>query len=131
MKNRWIKSIFSGAVLLLLVFNNTFAQVPDGVISSLKTGNASALSEYFNQNIELVVLDKDDVYSKDQAKQLVQSFFNNNTAQRFNIIHQGGKDGAHYAIGNLTTNKGIFRVYFLIKVNGKESYIHQLRIEKQ
>jgi hypothetical protein len=131
MKNCWIKSIISGLVFFLFTGSMSFAQVPDGVILSLKTGNASTLSEYFNQNIELVVLDKDDVYSKDQAKQIVQSFFDANSAQRFAIIHQGGKDGAHYAIGNLTTNKGVFRVYFLLKTKGQEAYIHQLRIEKQ
>lgn len=130
MEKKWIKTFFA-ALVFFLVGVASHAQVPDEVILSLKTGNAATLSNYFNQNIELVVLDKDDVYSKDQAKQIVSSFFNANKAQRFTIIHQGGKEGAQYAIGNLITDKGIFRVYFLLKEKGKQSYIHQLRIEKQ
>ena len=107
------------------------AQVPDEVVLSLKTGNASKLSEYFNQNIEMVVLERDDVYSKAQAQQIVATFFNQYKAKGFTIIHQGGKEGARYAIGSLITNKGTFRVYFLVKDAGDKAYIHQLRIEKQ
>ena len=130
MKNNWLKTLIP---VLLFVFSGivSFAQIPDEVILSLKKGNATTLSNYFNQNIELVVLDKDDVYSKDQARQIVSSFFSNNPPQRFTIIHQGGKEGARYAIGNLTTPRGVFRVYFLLKENGEKLYIHQLRIEKQ
>ncbi len=108
-----------------------FAQMPDELVLSLKTGNASNLSSYFNENIELVVLDRDDVYSKAQAQQIVTSFFDQYEVQGFSIIHQGGKEGAKYAIGNLTTNNGTFRVYFLLKNDGSKAYIHQLRIEKQ
>jgi len=79
----------------------------------------------------MVVLEHDDVFSKAQAQQIVSDFFNRNKAQEFSIIHQGGKEGARYAIGNLVTNNGTFRVYFLLKDAGDKSFIHQLRIEKQ
>ncbi|WP_159522303.1 DUF4783 domain-containing protein [Sunxiuqinia indica] len=130
MENQSIKTITLGLFFTIATVVS-FAQVPDEVILSLKTGNASTLSNYFNDNIELVVLEKDDVYSKDQAKQIVANFFSSNTAQRFAIIHQGGKEGARYAIGNLTTQSGVYRVYFLLKEKGSQVYIHQLRIEKQ
>ncbi len=120
-------------VTVALVFSgiHLFAQIPDEIVSSLKSGNANKLSEYFNQNIEMVVLDNDDVYSKAQAQQIVSSFFSKNKAKGFSIIHQGGKDGSSYAIGNLSTSTGTFRVYFLIKEAQDKAYIHQLRIEKQ
>jgi len=130
MKNQWIKTLIP-ALIFFFTGIMSFAQVPDEVILSLKTGDASTLSNYFNENIELVVLDKDDVYSKEQAKQIVASFFSANSPQRFAIIHQGGKEGARYAIGNLTTTTGVFRVYFLLKEKGQKAYIHQFRIEKQ
>ena len=75
----------------------------------------AAVAEYFNQNVELVVLDNDNVYSKAQARQIVSNFFKNFTPKPngFSILHQGGKEGAKYVIGNLLTTKGNFRVYFL------------------
>lgn len=107
------------------------AQIPDEIISSFKTGDSKALSEYFNQNVELVVLENDNVYSKAQAQQIVGKFFNSNTPEGFTIVHQGGKEGAKYVIGNLKTNNGSFRIYFLLKTSSGKDYIHQLRIEKQ
>lgn len=116
---------------LIILSNQANAQVPDEIIQSLKAGDSKALSEYFNQNVEMVVLENDNVYSKAQAQQIVNKFFSNNTPESFNVIHQGGKEGAQYVIGNLVTNKGSFRVYFLLKKNNNKDYIHQLRIEKQ
>ncbi len=127
------KTVFTFIVFTLIVFvsNKLQAQVPEEIIQSLKTGNSKTLSEYFNQNVEMVVLENDNVYSKAQAQQIVGKFFSSNTPENFNIIHQGGKEGAQYVIGNLVTSKGTFRVYFLLKKNQGKDYIHQLRIEVQ
>jgi hypothetical protein len=115
----------------IILSNQLKAQVPDEIIQSFKTGDSKTLSEYFNQNVEMVVLDNDNVYSKAQAQQIVSKFFSNNTPENFNVIHQGGKEGAQYVIGNLITSTGNFRVYFLLKKNNGKEYIHQLRIEEQ
>ena len=50
-------------------------QIPDDIILSLKSGDAKLLSDYFNLNVELVILDNDNVYSKAQAQQIVGKFF--------------------------------------------------------
>ncbi len=116
---------------IMLVAGHAQAQIPDQILNSLKNGNSKTLAEYFNQNVELVVLENDNVYSKAQAQQIVSKFFSTNTPESFSIIHQGGKEGARYVIGNLKTNNGSFRVYFLLKTSNGKNYIHQLRIEKQ
>jgi len=132
MKNIQLKLIF--LLFVGLVLNNvSFAQgqIPDGIVVSIQNGNGAALAAYFNENVEMVVDSHDDVYSKSQAQQIVTEFFKSNKPKQFSIIHQGGKDGARYAIGSLTTNTGTFRVYFLLKNKDSISYIHQFRIEKQ
>ena len=109
-------------------------KIPKDIIIALQTGDAKLLSGYFNTNVELVVLDNDNVYSKAQAQQIVSNFFNNFTPVQenaFDIIHDSGKADAKYVIGKLKTEKGDFRVYFLLKRNSGKEYIHQLRIEKQ
>lgn len=116
---------------VLLFSNQAIAQVPDEIIQSLKSGDSKTLSAYFNQNVEMVVLENDNVYSKAQAQQIVNKFFSSNPPVSFNVIHQGGKEGAQYVIGNLVTGKGSYRVYFLLKKNSGKDYIHQLRIEAQ
>lgn len=121
-------------VLILGMMALTFsvqAQIPDDIVVSIQNGDDVKLASYFNENVELVVQTHDDVYSKAQAQQIVAEFFKANKPRQFTIIHQGGKEGARYAIGSLTTNTGIFRVYFLLKTRNNSSFIHQLRIEKQ
>jgi hypothetical protein len=125
-------------LLMIFLFAGTFlftipaiAQIPDEIILSLKSGNSRSLSEYFNQNVELVVPESDNVYSKAQAQLIVSDFFSSHPPQSFSVIHQGGKEEAQYVIGNLGTQKGTFRVYFLLKKSDGKNYIHQLRIEKQ
>ena len=123
--------------LILLFFglfatvSQSFSQIPDEIVLSIQSGNDVILASYFNQNVELVVGSHDDVFSKSQAQQIVAEFFKANKPKQFSIIHQGGKDEARYAIGSLITNTGTFRVYFLLKNKDNNSYIHQLRIEKQ
>ena len=119
------------SVFLLTKVSVGQSQIPDGIVSSIQNGNDAGLAAFFNENVEMVVQTHDDVYSKSQAQQIVAEFFKANKPKQFSIIHQGGKDGARYAIGSLTTNTGTFRVYFLLKNKDNISYIHQLRIEKQ
>jgi hypothetical protein len=129
-KNKIVAVTICAALFLFLTVPAK-AQIPDEIIFSLKSGNAKVLSGYFNQNVELMIPGSDNVFSKAQAQLIANDFFSNNPPNNFTVIHQGGKEGAHYVIGNLITPKGIFRVYFLLKKSEGKDYIHQLRIEKQ
>jgi len=126
-KLKLISLIFSFFTLVTV----SFAQIPDEIVASIQNGNDVSLAAFFNENVELVVESHDDVYSKSQAQQIVAEFFKSNKPKQFKIIHDGGKEDARYAIGSLVTANGTFRVYFLLKSKNNNSYIHQLRIEKQ
>lgn len=108
-----------------------FAEIPKPLTDAFKTGNAKSIAEYFNNSIELVVQDKDGIYSKNQAEQILLKFFTENPPSAFHILHEGEKQSPKYAIGSLKTNNGEFRIYFLIKFVGNKQYIQQLRIEQE
>lgn len=103
--------------------------VPAGISVALKAGNAAELSKYMNSTVELLLLDKEDFYKKNVAETILKDFFSNYPATDFVIRHQGANSDAQYAIGNLKTEKGSFRVYFLLKKVDQELLIHQIRIE--
>ena len=111
--------------------SSTANVVPEVIINAIKTGNAKELAKYFNQNIELVILSEENVYSKTQAELIIKDFFNKNVPSEFTILHQGGKEGAQYAIGSVKTSNGNFRIYFLLKFKKDQPFIHQLKIEKE
>lgn len=104
-------------------------RIPAGISIAIKAGNASELSKYMNPTIELLLFDKEDFYKKEVAETILNDFFNNYQVKEFVIRHQGAKNDAQYAIGNLTTAKGDFRVYLLLKKVDKDLLIHIIRIE--
>lgn len=105
------------------------AKIPGGISIAIKAGNASELSKYMNSTVELLLFDKEDFYKKNVAETILKDFFSEYQAKDFIIRHQGAKNDAQYAIGNLKTGKGDFRVYFLLKKVDQALLIHQIRIE--
>jgi hypothetical protein len=106
-------------------------KIPSGISIAIKAGNAAELSKYMNSTIELILLDKEDFYKKNVAETILKDFFNQYNIKDFTILHQGQgtKSDAEYAIGNLKTERGDFRVYFLLKKVNQELLIHQIRID--
>ena len=104
-------------------------KIPAGISIAIKSGNAAELSKFMNSTVELLLLDKEDFYKKNVAETILRDFFNEYRAKDFIIRHQGARNDAQYAIGNLETEKGNFRVYFLLKKVDQELLIHQIRIE--
>lgn len=109
---------------------NVQGDIPQAVVDALKTGNTAQLSDFFSSSIELAILDQEDIYSKQQAELIIKSFFAKHMPTGFVILHKGGKEGSQYAIGNLTTSSGTFRVTLLIKMSNNKTTIHQLRFEE-
>lgn len=103
--------------------------IPAGISLAIKAGNAAELSKYMNSTVEILLLDKEDFYKKNAAETILKDFFIEYKTKDFIIRHQGAKNDAKYAIGNLVTEKENFRVYFLIKKVGEDLMIHQIRIE--
>jgi hypothetical protein len=106
-------------------------RIPAGISIAFKAGNATELSKYLNSTVELLLLDKEDFYKKNVAEAILKDFFVSYPTKDFIIRHQGAKNDAEYAIGNLMTEKGDFRVYFLLKKVGQDLLIHQIRIESE
>ena len=104
-------------------------KIPNGISIAIKAGNAAELSKFINSTVELRVLDKEDFYKKNVAETILKDFFEVYKTRDFVIRHQGGTSDAQYAIGNMKTEKGDFRVYFLLKKVGQELLIHKISID--
>jgi hypothetical protein len=122
------------AILFVFLFAGSFgnADIFDDIANSLRSGDARAVSRFFGNTVDLTIINQEEVYSKMQAEQILRDFFSKNTPRSFNIIHQGVKEGARYAIGNLTTTQGVvFRTYFFVKTQSGNSMIQELRFMKE
>ncbi|HNX87495.1 MAG TPA: DUF4783 domain-containing protein [Paludibacteraceae bacterium] len=120
------------AFFSLITSQNITAQnvdVPNEITVALNSGDAGKLSAWLNNNVELVIGDKNDVYSKQQAIGIISDFFKNNSVLGFQVLHKGNREAASFVIGTLKTSSRNYRVYVLTRRTGKQSLIQQLRIE--
>ena len=125
-----------GLFLTVMVVSVSFAariDIYENIGNAIKMGSAEEISRYFNTNVDLTIGNQEEVYSRVQAEQILKDFFVKNTPRSFTLIHQGlSKEGAKYAIGNLTTQQGNnYRIYFFIKQTGRNEFIQELRFEKE
>ena len=110
---------------------DNFDDIPRDIAIAFKVGTAKELSRFFNENLELEVEGKENVYSKSQAERIMDNFFTKYPPKDFEFVHKVGKEEAQYAIGKLTTFNGNFRVVMLLKNKNGKKLIHQLRIENE
>jgi len=121
--------------LFLFLFTLSFLNLSelDVIATALQSGDTNTLATYFDEQVEISVLDKEDLYDKATAKQVIATFFANNKPLTFDQVHKGTSQGENsmYFIGNLTTASKTFRVYVFLKVEGKKHLIQELRIDKE
>jgi hypothetical protein len=129
-KNRYFLLLVFTLLGFAITGTQVSRQIPKEISDCLNKGNARELARHFNNNIELVILDNEDVYSKSQAELILRDFFSVNTPVKFVLLHQGGPLSSRFGIGNLETKNGDFRIYFLLKLKDGTQLIHLLRIER-
>jgi len=121
-----LKSI---SFLFLFIVLVSFIGEPDKINQALKEGDYKLIKENMNETVELVILEKENIYSKVQAEQILKQFFQSHQPTGFEILHNGGSEKSQYYIGTLKTKRKNYRVYYLLKTKESESLIYQLRIE--
>ncbi len=123
-----MKRVFLNSVLSIF-FLCSFISVDD-VVEGIKNGNASQVSRFFDNTVELAFPDKSNSYSKSQAELVLRDFFSNNIVRKFEVIHKGDNSGSQYCIGTLETRNGIYRTTFFLKQKGDKQLLQELRFEK-
>lgn len=99
------------------------------VISAIGKGNSRELAVHMADNIELSLPDKEGLYSKSQAEQIMNSFFRSYPPQSFKITHQSGGNDAFF-IGHYDFGKGAYRVTGFFKNTASGVRVHSLKFEK-
>ena len=139
-----MKKKFLSLLIVLMAFlsanNFTFANesmVETGIVeqvSSTLSSNSAAnnLAAYFDNTIEMTLLDKESNYSKSQAQAILNAFFQTHSITNFKLKHNGkSPDGSTFGIGTLTTSNGNFNVVFYAKQKGAQFLIQEIRVEKE
>lgn len=127
-KMKKLLSVMFLAVALLLV-TALNAQNIDNVITGIKNGNASQITDNADNIFSLTILDKSSNYKKSEATQAIKDFFTKNNVKGFDIKHKGNSPSGQYAIGALATSGGNYRVNIFMKKENDKEVIKELRFQ--
>ncbi len=100
--------------------------------NQLKLGNTYEMYSNLSEIVYIQIEGEKGAYSKKQAKALLDKFFKYNKPRDFKLQFDRYKEESSlkYSIGKLSTAKGDFSVFILLKINGSDYLIKQIRLEK-
>jgi len=128
-----IISLLCSSVHLRAAFreaNSSSLKQSDELVQAFVNGDAKIIGNHFNSMVELIFSERQGIYARGQAEQMLRNFFTENASSTgkfsFKIVHSSpNRDNVQFYIGELNTGKGSFRVTIYMKAQR----IHQLRIE--
>jgi hypothetical protein len=99
--------------------------------NAVALGNAKLLSNYMSTSIEIEINGQEGIYSKSQAEQVLNKFFDKYPPRSFSLSHKGNSAaGARFAVGDYVTGKEhTFRVTIFLKKIGEHYLIQEIEFE--
>ena len=127
-----MKNYFAFLLLAITVLSSSFRDTVemDHIVVALKAGNASTLSKYFDNRVDLSLPNKSDNYSRTQAEMIIKDFFSNNGVRNFELKHKGEKAGSNYCVGILQTRGGNYRTTLFMKLKGDKQYLQDISFQQ-
>jgi len=132
--NRNIFRILVAAVALF-AGTVTYAQesgydVFNPISKYLAQGDAEKLSAWFSDNLEVTIFSDSNDSSRNQARQIMKSFFRSYTPRSFEITHKAGRSNMKYALGTLNAGGEMFIVTIFVGYTDSSYKIQHLKIER-
>ena len=133
MSNRIITGIFVAFALVTSVGMNAQEKgydVFNPISKYLASGDADRLSAWFSDNLEVTIFATSNDSSRNQARQIMKSFFKSYTPRSFEISHKAGRSNMKYALGTLNAGGEMFLVTIFVNYKDDSYKIQQLKIER-
>ena len=123
------------AVVIVLTGKKSVAQdtgydVFNPISKYLAKGDADRLSAWFSDNLEVTIFSTSNDTSRNQARQIMKSFFKSYTPRSFEISHKAGRSNMKYALGTLNAGGEMFLVTIFVNLRGEAYKIQHLKIER-
>ena len=93
-------------------------------------GDADKLSAWFSDNLEITIFSNSNDSSRNQARQIMKSFFRSYTPRSFEITHKAGRSNMKYALGTLNAGGEMFVVTIFVNYMDKDYRIQHIKIER-
>jgi len=126
---------FVAAAAAMLVCTEASAQdssydVFNPISKYIACGDAEKLSAWFSDNLEVTIFSNSNDSSRNQARQIMKSFFRSYTPRSFEIMHKAGRSNKKYALGTLNAGGEMFTVTIFVNYTDTDYRIQHLKIER-
>jgi hypothetical protein len=126
---------FVAAAVAMLACTEASAQdssydVFNPISKYIACGDAEKLSAWFSDNLEVTIFSNSNDSSRNQARQIMKSFFKSYTPRSFEIRHKAGRSNMKYALGTLNAGGERFIVTIFVSYNETSYKIQHLKIER-
>ncbi len=105
-------------------------EISSGLITAFKNADANAIAPYLNDNVELIIPQTDNFFTRQHAKSILADFFRKNPVKDFLVVHKGTKENASFLIATYISTTGSYRVSLFARKTDNQLLVYQLRIEK-
>jgi len=123
--------IFAAVVALFSSFSAKPADDANKLLQLFSAGNATEIAGHFSASVQLTTPGKEGVYSKSQAKMILQGFFDAHKPTVVKQMQQGkSENGAHFLVLALQCGTEEYKSTIFYRGNGAKLNIHELKIEK-
>lgn len=96
----------------------------------IEKGDAERLSAWFSDNLEVTIFATSNDASRNQARQIIKSFFKSYTPRSFEISHKAGRPNMKYALGTLYAGGEMFLVTIFVNFKDDSYRIQHFKIER-
>ncbi len=116
----------------LWVLASAFTGLNPDISAAFKSGSAFKVSAFFQDQVDLTILESSDLLSKLEAERKIYDFFHEHSPTNFEILHEvESNSGPEFTIGKLTTKNGTFRVSIYVNKTENSEYIQQIIIDAE
>ncbi len=134
MMRKYLIGTLAAAVALLSGFSasaqNAGYDVFNPIAKYIERGDAERLSAWFSENLEITIFSDSNDSSRNQARQIIKSFFRSYTPRTFEITHKAGRSNMKYALGNLNAGGEMFLVTIFVGYEKNTYRIQHFKIER-
>jgi hypothetical protein len=130
-KIKYMKKLFFSAVSALVFMSFTVFQSDlDTIIRSFKSANTAEIAEYFDDYVDMKLLDNDEVknMSRNQAGIALKRFFSENGVNGFEKISNREIGATMYVAGKLQAANKSYNITILLKQKSNKYQIANIRI---
>lgn len=120
-----------------LIFSCTASKAQDNgydvfnpISKYISQGDAEKLSAWFSDNLEVTIFSDSSDSSRNQAREILKSFFKSYTPRAFNITHKAGRSNMKYALGTLNAGGELFVVTIFVGYTDSAYKIQHIKIER-